>query len=1708
MKNIINLLIILLINSFFISISGSTITEFQFGVKENILKLEGEKEFSFIGIYDLNSQYKYLYIYSSNLGDKMYSNKANYKIYFKQIQNKDSNPYTTLNYLNSDYSSIDFNTGLFIRISDLKYSTAFIFVQSFEICNFFIKYKYTNDIIFPTYFDYTNFQLNQFILPKGKTELIRYARQHDYNDYLIILSKTSLRNIDVSVIYKKTNVTDKRLAYLYPNGCSVFADREAIQLDDIYLYLNVTNNNNKDELLLLGYMHHIKDQYFPNEIVNGFQAYIEGNNNYLGNLLISGDSKMKQYFIYQIFEKKLKIQFYSGSSDKGKYSISEYNSAFPYKVDFSGRMDFIFESSPKRSALYFQYLDYSENDIVQKSLQSLVTGVPKSMIIPEGKSIYHFLPKERDSTNLYFYLRSRTQEIISVSFKSCTSYPENCVFTGKGDNYVETISNIGLWYSLPRNKKELQLIYVYCEKECAYDIIMTYEESEQLFLFPESDYTKFISHSGNADIFALPVIEYFEESEMKSINIDLTIISGKAKLTLKDSKKGNNLDYDVQEIGKRQSYIITSDIFLKQNYYKKEIYAIVTKDNNHKNTIYNIMYGSGSTINTKYLSNKIVNIDKLAVSKSKIFTFINPKSSDLYITISTQYCKSKVAINNTAKNEDFNHLYSVPQGTHNIKIDLKSEGKLCLDGFEDEIRLFAYYENDNVLLSENTLFNATISKKISFVHLFKPSDAENFDNSMNIEMESLNDNYPTFSYVLKKVSFDSLENSKSSELYRQKIFSKKIGYISNNQINTICNSLKENEVCQLTMTFEPSIQSSLTSPSKFSVNLNKNGYYIAKELSNNILISSGNAKKAQYFYVDINKENNYEILVNSYERDVKINYDLKTTQQDDEKILPLKTTYSSSSNKHQIKLEINKFTNCKDFCRLYIGVISSQDTKTEEISNIFSIGYQEYDEENIITNDINIPLNYFIQYTFKDLNEIRFNVINPIDKAKLTFELYIIKQNETDTTTAEANIEGVTSLKLTSDSKKVVIGSLGKIDVLIKPNDENIETTFKFRVSTIGTQEIIPIISSYEERCLEPPCYYLLNDLILDNQKISSYFYIPDSETSVIKYLDLEYDKDINIKSIDYKNSKENIKKSNWLRYTPDKNLSLILMVEEVGSLCNSYYNNPNEVTLNYGEKRMFTIKKGSSDSMKIKINKPTVGNHKYIINLHSIIGNGIFKTKNKNYYLGLENAYKQDISIIFDNDKKYDMEFEVINKKFDIIGPDTDFVFTIEYTVNTESEIKYEIIFDKRNSFNFYKSVNFEQLSFYLDRKTITSENLNMNIKIYSMGKFDIKSYFVDYEFKNTTDIKYLDEKIFTYIQIEGFTFAKLEISSDILKSNESPYIFIQISPQKNSGSNIVQIDLYPYNMINTNSILADELYTQKFPSNTLDYQLLLEKSEINYGNNAIINFILPPGKYQYAIAQTSDGKQIIQKDEENLVENSEQKEGFIQKIINLSKEKTLKYLSFNIYLNEKSEKSAPFIITYQNHRFNEEYLYNHYNLSFEIDGKEKSVDYKVIAVRPKYSTGKNILIVKAYDIEKVNKYSNVENEHKSLYLLFNNEIKPDFTFSKELDTDPSLKPLKTITDTSIKAGEYYFIAVSVILDNGREQYLGFKGLSYKVDNSSFWGKISDYMKNHVFTSIIIIIIILFMLGIMVNICRAEKRKPRPTVNIDIQGKMMEDKE
>ena len=263
-------------------------------------------------------------------------------------------------------------------------------------------------------------------------------------------------------------------------------------------------------------------------------------------------------------------------------------------------------------------------------------------------------------------------------------------------------------------------------------------------------------------------------------------------------------------------------------------------------------------------------------------------------------------------------------------------------------------------------------------------------------------------------------------------------------------------------------------------------------------------------------------------------------------------------------------------------------------------------------------------------------------------------------------------------------------------------------------------------------------------------------------------------------------------------------------------------------------------------------------------------------------------------------------------------------------------------------------------------------------------------------------------------------------------------------------------------------------------------------------------------AIAQTNDGKTIIKEDEPNLVFFVEEERfGFDKYKLDLGTDKKQKYLSFNIYTDENNRESKEdsFVFTYRNPVGEDEYLFRPEDLEFNITGKEKRLEFGVNGFKPKYeATGTNIFIINAYKEDDVKNCLDLGDDKLSLYLLFNK--KPAYTIYQELTLNSDTGTKKKIEDTKIKAGKYYFTGVSVLKDNGREQFIGYPGKSYNVDSSSLFGELLDYMKNHVFASILIIIIILFILGIMVNICRAERKGGRiSSVKVELDGQLMDDK-
>ena len=1745
-----NIFLILFINSLFtFTLEYKELNPITFGDNAES-EIEGTGVFKIVATYKLDEPNNYLYIYPKNYPSEMYINKANIKIYFKQI----SKEYNDVNYLDSDYSTLDFNSGLFIKIGNLNYNKANIFIIAYDSADLLIQYRYTNNVNFPTFFRNTNFQLNQFILEKESSITINYEIQTTSNDYLIILSKTSLRNIEVTVNYKNKDFTKEILSNLYPNGCSIYIDKlekKVFDFDYTNYYVNIKNKNKKNEIILLGFMYHNENELFTSQIINGYQMYLEGNKKKLMYLPNEGKSNINQYFTYQTYSKEIVINFKS-SSFNNYYTITEYNSMIYNNLDTTGKVDFNFEETPQRNALYIQFIDYNDIEIAQKSLQALITGTPKSMLIPSGKSMYHFLPKERESDKINYYLRSKTpkDQKIFVSFKTCKNYPEECVFTKKDDKNIIPINNIGLWYTEPRKKNELQLIYVYCEEECAYDIIITYD-NDPLFMFPENNYTKFINEEGQ-DIFILPVFEYLCNND--SIIIDLNIISGKADLFL--YKSIDKLDSSTQisaveeKKGRKISYTINKDLFSSSDYYKKDLYAVIKGE---KNTFYNLMYGISSSQN-KILDNNRVITESVSVvdedsQNKKTFTFLNQKEKEnFYISITTLACKSKVFIDEKEQQNKNNHhlIQAMGKGQHSVKVILISDELICKKGYEDEVILYAYNsDNTNILLSENTLVNSSfIGKDITFKHIFKPNNEKNNDNSFNIEVERLSQAQFKFQYKLERISFNISESKEYSTSLSSYILAKKNHIISSKQIDNICNSLNQNEICSLSLIFNPYSASEGIS---FSLYLNKNGNIYARHLIDETLINIINPNTVQYYYIDVFKIYDTEILINSYGQDLQYYYQVKNSNEKESSILPFDDSFfKSGSNNHKIIIETNDY--CSDeFCRIYLGVKAIKNKLGNEVPITFEISYL-LKEKTTRKTEVKLPLNYFTQYTLdttNDINEIIYS-IQTYDSSDLLFELYAIKENENDINSEVVAI--FSNKKFTSNECRYLEknNKPGKLAITIQPSSPTVtKVTFKFRVSSIGKStenQIIPILPYSSEKCeikQKSACYYTL-DISPDNEAEKIYFYIPESEYAYISINELEYGyfsepkQSINFNNFEI-NSKDKLQRSNWFEYIiqKEKNSTLLIKIasqidQDINlTLYSSFYNKPEVVTLNYGEKKIFTIESNKINEMKINIKKTSFTYNKYKINIHAVKGDGIFTVLGQLYPLGINGNNKENIIIVIDELEK-DLEIIANNTKDEIGG---EFTFTIDYTITTMNHLLNELLPSTINSYKFIKPTDSKlpEIVFYM--KVNSSEgiyqNVNMNIKIYSnTSTFEVKSYIVDEEFikEKSKDIKKSPEnevgKITLYIQGGSdnngeLTLSKLEIDSKVInenkKDNKELYIYI-IFKQKEDTDNKVKIDIYPYDISNNLPIVRNELFIEKLVPETSNYQLLLVKSDFSF-NDMILEYLSPSSnKYKMAIEyDRNKGKYFAKSNETELIKNENEFKYFGKNKIKLDMNrvqdsKNLRYLLFNVFTNDGNAESKDdiFIFKYRNQNDEIYDIYNDGDKDFNVEGTTANITFSLDVTIPKYSTGNTVLIFNAYIEDEVKELNLIE-ENMALYLFFNK--KPVFTMYKALDKNQVKKSIqKSFTTTEIKSGgTYYFTCVSVIEDNEREEYLGYKAVKITLEKSDKTGGLLDYMKNHIFASVLIIIIILFVLGMMVNMCRNEK-KSQLSINSEGPGQILEE--
>ena len=934
-------------------------------------------------------------------------------------------------------------------------------------------------------------------------------------------------------------------------------------------------------------------------------------------------------------------------------------------------------------------------------------------------------------------------------------------------------------------------------------------------------------------------------------------------------------------------------------------------------------------------------------------------------------------------------------------------------------------DNANVLINENDFVNMELnSNQFEFIHLFKPSIDDNDDNSFNIEIDKLS-NSLSFSYTLEKISFEPSINQQENLSFstgKITINDRKNNIINNNLIKQYC-ELKENEICSIKMEF------SSTNKAQFNLFFNKFGRKYARQLPERTLINSINTKSIQYYYIDLSKQYDTEVLINTYGQDLEISskFYSNANRPNEETVLP-------SEFKHipnYYKISQNKNENCGRFCRLYIGIKTSKDPNKRELFTTFSINYIFTISEE--SPSINLPFNYFAQYSFEDSKFTKMNYfIKTYAKTNLNLELNVIKENENDKSEVIASLDGVEEKLLNSSTGPLHLTNFeGELKLCVTSSGEN-KPTFRLKISSNGdalAYPVIPILPSYTEKCKSEICFYTL-DLSQENDAQYAYFFIPETENVVISAQTINENSPISKflskdATYEYNSDKAN-KRKNWLEYkiNNNKNIVLLLRVKSPKSqelnLFTSFYSKPNLITLTNEEKRIFSIQNSSLDNIAFNFNKPKSSKNKYKIFLHAVKGNGIIRYKDDLYALGPDSNYKENISLIIEDDSQLNINNAKDNTYENI------FSFTIEYIILSKDNFIYEIKENIINSFKFNLNENFEKIVFYMKANKAdksTFKDISMNIKLFTKtSKYKIDSYIVDDSFLENENkipndgLNSTVGKIHTFVdgvseKRGSLTFLKLEISSDefIPYFNETEaktlYVYIVFTPEEKNKK--VKIDLYPYELPFINNfehpLYRNEYFVQKLPANSENYQLLLTKyDKLSTDSKIQIDLILPTSKiYNLAFNYFAQNNINSKVNDSALVNCSDQNtfiSGKYRMFLDSNSNVNQLYILLNIMAKtgEKEPKDDSFIFKYgyEKEELYSEHVYEKDYEKFSVRGKTKGVKFEVKPSLPKYKTGETVLIFNLYE-SRVVPDKNPGEDYLSIYLLFS-DIKPKYTYYK----------------------------------------------------------------------------------------------------------------
>ena len=304
---------------------------------------------------------------------------------------------------------------------------------------------------------------------------------------------------------------------------------------------------------------------------------------------------------------------------------------------------------------------------------------------------------------------------------------------------------------------------------------------------------------------------------------------------------------------------------------------------------------------------------------------------------------------------------------------------------------------------------------------------------------------------------------------------------------------------------------------------------------------------------------------------------------------------------------------------------------------------------------------------------------------------------------------------------------------------------------------------------------------------------------------------------------------------------------------------------------------------------------------------------------------------------------------------------------------------------------------------------------------------------------------------------------------------------------------------MTNKKALARNELFIQKIPPNSIDYQFLLVKMDLFYENDILVEFNPPSSKkYDYGAMKSENKDNEIARTKEIISASSYNPKGINELTLKI-RDNQVRYFLFNIYAdkNNLENNQDSFLFKYRQSSVDPD-IYREEDLEFNVTGYTNKVIINFCSYRIRYKeTGKSIIIIKGYEKK------GIPADSTSHSLIFSDK-KAIFTHYIQGKTEG-----KEEVSASLSGGDYTFACLQIIEDSEREEYIGHKLYDIKIEKAKEenpLGGLIDYIKNHIFASVVIGIVILVFIAIMVNICRNEKRKGAGIdINVnEVDGKLI----